>query len=109
MKVKPDLITVIPSGVETATQLRMLSGRGQAFNPVAQLTAKFAGYLDFARYDGRALQLNCASHVHYCGGDQFQFLHSLNDHIGIFQPMPGDCANNPAAFRNFPKRVCRVA
>jgi hypothetical protein len=31
------LITVIPSEVEAATQPRKLSGRGQAFNPVAQL------------------------------------------------------------------------
>jgi len=33
------LITVIPSEVEAATQPRKLSGRGQAFNPVAQSKA----------------------------------------------------------------------
>jgi len=31
------LIAVIPSEVEAATQPRKLSGRGQTFNPVAQL------------------------------------------------------------------------
>jgi len=35
VNVKPDLITVIPTGVEAATQLRTLSGLGQAFNLLA--------------------------------------------------------------------------
>src|SRR6476646_6770719 len=52
MNVKPDLIAVISSRVEAATQPRTLSGRGQAFHPVAQLAARFAGYLDFARCKG---------------------------------------------------------
>ena len=45
------LITVIPSEVEAATQPRKLSGRGQAFNPVAQLKGDMPGCLDFARHD----------------------------------------------------------
>ena len=68
MQVKPHVITVIPRGVEAATQPPNAFGARQAFNPVAQLTAKFAGYLDFARQDRWALQLNGASHIHYRGG-----------------------------------------
>ena len=48
------LITVIPSEVEAATQPRKLSGRGQAFNPVAQLKGNMRGMsrtsLDMTNY-----------------------------------------------------------
>src|SRR4029077_9933858 len=106
MNVKPDLITVIPSGVEAATQPRKLSGRGQAFHLVAQLTARFAGCLDFARYDKLgALQLDCASHIRYRRGDRLQFVHSPDNHIGVFQSVSSDGANDPAGFPNFLERV----
>ena len=47
------------------------------------------------------LQLNCASHIRYRRGDRFQFFHSLDDHIGVFQAVSGDCANDPTGFWNF--------
>ena len=111
MKIKLHLINVIPSGVENGAareprhgrEARGLSEREvSGSNSVAQLTAKFAGYLDFARYDGWALQLNCTSHVGRRRDDRLQFLHSPDDHIGIFRTISSDGANDPAAFRDFP-------
>jgi hypothetical protein len=39
------------SEVEAATQPRKVSGRGQAFNPVAKPTSNRPGSLDFTRDD----------------------------------------------------------
>ena len=51
------------------------------------------------------LQLNCASHIRYGGGDRLQFSHLSDNHIGIFQAVSSDGANDPAGFPNFLERV----
>ena len=98
MNVKSHLITVIPSGVEAATQPRTLSMRGQAFDAVAnsQLSSRdmirslparvfpSRSILDLARYRWWTLQLNCASHVAYSRSDRLQFFQLPDNHIGVF-------------------------
>ena len=51
------------------------------------------------------LQFNCASHIRYRRGDRLQFFHSPDNHIGVFQAVSSDGANDPAGFPNFLERV----
>src|SRR5436190_23655053 len=46
------------------------------------------------------LQLNCASHIRYGGGDRLQFFYSPDNDIGVFQTVSSDGANDQAAFPN---------
>jgi hypothetical protein len=55
--------------------------------------------------DAWALQLNCASHIHYARSDRLQFCHSSENHIGVFQAVSSNGANDPAGLPNFLERV----
>src|ERR1043166_1671000 len=48
-----------------------------------------------------ALQSNCASDIVHRRGNGYQFSDSLNYRVGIFQAVPGDCANYTTRVGNF--------
>ena len=50
---------------------------------------------------GRTLQSNCTPHVIHSRGHRFQFFHSTEDRIGVFQAVSGDCANDATRLWNF--------
>jgi len=48
-----------------------------------------------------ALEVDRALHIVHGRRDRFQLSHALHNYVGVLQAVSGDCANNPALFRDF--------
>ena len=48
-----------------------------------------------------ALKVDRALHIVHGRRDRFQLSHALHNYVGVLQAVSGDCANNPALFRDF--------
>ena len=47
------------------------------------------------------LEADRALHTGHGRRDRFQLSHALHNYVGVLQAVSGDCANNPALFRDF--------
>jgi hypothetical protein len=68
--------------------------------PKKTRTAKVFGQVG-ERQPAAVATVNSTSDGIQSRGDGFQFSHAPHYHIGIFQSVTGNRANNPAPFRNF--------